>query len=118
MSGDLRELSLLGFDKFLDTDFASVIRACSKIRNLNLRGCTKVAGQTMQALGECCLDLLSLNVSYTSVTPLSLSIVIQNCRGLQTLKAAGVENWVSLKILFEPELIAYHSFRQTWPSAS
>lgn len=55
--------------------------------------CSKVGAPTMEAISRC-PNLVSLNLSHTSVTPVSLVGVLQSCGGLETLKVAGIKNWV------------------------
>ncbi|KAF7437001.1 hypothetical protein PC9H_003835 [Pleurotus ostreatus] len=90
----LRELELSGFETFPDSLFASVVSTLPGLRSLVLRGCHKVGTLTMQAAANKCTELRSLNVNYTSVTPLSLVPLIQACgQQLEVLKVAGIPNW-------------------------
>ena len=51
----------------------------------------------VEAIASHCPNLLSLDLSHTSVTPVSLAGVLQNCGSLETLKAAGIKNWVRIR---------------------
>ena len=57
-------------------------------------GCSRVGTLTAEAVKGHCLDVLSLDLSHTSVTPASLAGVLQNCRRLEKLKAAAIKDWV------------------------
>jgi hypothetical protein len=56
--------------------------------------CSRVGTPTAQTIASHCPNILSLDLSHTSVTPLSIARLLQNCRRLETLKVAGMENWV------------------------
>ena len=49
---------------------------------------------TVEAIKSHCPNLSSLDLSHTSVTPVSLAGVLQNCKSLETLKVAAIKNWV------------------------
>jgi len=56
--------------------------------------CSRVGILTVEAITRHCPNLLSLDLSHTSVTPVSLVGVLQSCGRLETLKVAGIKNWV------------------------
>ena len=56
--------------------------------------CSRVGTLTVEAITTHCPNLLSLDLSHTSVTPVSLAGVLQNCGRLETLKVAAIKNWV------------------------
>ena len=56
--------------------------------------CGRVGALTVEAIKSHCLNILSLDLSHTLVTPVSLAGVLQNCGRLETLKVAGIKNWV------------------------
>jgi hypothetical protein len=93
---NLRHLRLTGFEKISDVDFAALCKNLPALHTVNLRGCSKVAIKTTEAVAAHCPELRSLNLSYTAVNPIHLSSVLQNCRQLQILKLAGLYNWVSM----------------------
>ncbi|KAF8844096.1 RNI-like protein [Paxillus ammoniavirescens] len=89
----LRELHLIGFDKLADTVFASLLHSLPDIRILVLRGCSKVGAKTAQAMSDTCPFLTSINLNYTSVSPVSLVKLLTSCTDLEVLKVAGIPNW-------------------------
>ncbi|KAF9229497.1 RNI-like protein [Gyrodon lividus] len=89
----LRELHLTGFDKFADTVFASLVHSLPGLRILVLRGCSKVGAKTAEAMGDACPLLTTINLNYTSVSPVSLVKVLTSCIDLEVLKVAGIPNW-------------------------
>ena len=64
------------------------------------RGCAKVAAKTAEAAAKSCPLLVSVNFSYTAVTPVSLVPLLIRTK-LEVLKVAGIENWV---IMFDEVL--------------
>ena len=64
-------------------------------------GCGKVGIRTVGAIQSHCPKLLLLDLSHTLVTPVSLTGVLQNCRGLKTLKVAGIKNWVRARSILK-----------------
>ncbi|KAF8554020.1 RNI-like protein, partial [Imleria badia] len=123
----LRELHLIGFDKFADTVFASVLPSFPRLRILVLRcgeyGCSKVGTKTAEVTGTACPSLTTLNLNYTSVPPASLLGPLTCCTNLEVLKVAGIQNWTDAtfaKLLAgltqEPGMILLHmknlKFRQ------
>ena len=60
------------------------------------RGCSKVGPKTIVAAAKYCPLLTVVNLSYTSVTPVSLVPLAVACVNLEVLKLAGVPNWVSI----------------------
>ncbi|KAG9316104.1 hypothetical protein JVU11DRAFT_3778 [Chiua virens] len=89
----LRELHLIGLEKFSDTLFASILPALPHLRVLVLRGCSKVGSKTAEAIGNACPSLTTLNLNYTSVPPGSLLGPLNSCTNLEVLKVAGISNW-------------------------
>ena len=59
------------------------------------RGCSKVGPKTIAAAAKSCPLLTVVNLSYTSVTPASLVLLVVACPYLEVLKLAGIPNWVS-----------------------
>ncbi|THH21456.1 hypothetical protein EW146_g89 [Bondarzewia mesenterica] len=93
MGPSLMNLELTGFDSILDRNFAALLSYLPSLRVLNLRGCTKVGPKTVAA-ATLCSNLTSVNLNYTSVTPISLVPLLVSCRDrLEVLKLAGVANW-------------------------
>lgn len=88
----LRELYLIGLDKYSDTHFASLVSSLPQLRILVLRGCTQVSVKTAKAAASCS-SLTSVNFSYTTVTPLSLRAVLTLRCCLEVLKVAGIPSW-------------------------
>ncbi|KAG6369875.1 hypothetical protein JVT61DRAFT_13339 [Boletus reticuloceps] len=89
----LRELYLIGFDKFADTVFVSILASLPQLRILVLRGCSKVGTKTAEVIGNACPSLTTLNLNYTSVPPVSLLGLLTSCTNLEVLKVAGIQNW-------------------------
>jgi hypothetical protein len=106
----LRELHLVGFEKFSDDLFAFVVAKLPSLQvlvlryvlhhvNVNLtesgsRGCTKVSANTIEAAARSCRQLTTVNFGYTSATPASVASLVLACADLQVLKLAAVQNWV------------------------
>ncbi|KZT21647.1 RNI-like protein [Neolentinus lepideus HHB14362 ss-1] len=103
----LQELHLIGLSKYADAVFASVLPSLSGLRVLNLRGCSKVAAKTVEAAQKSCPLLISLNLSYTAITPGSLGPLVVSLPDLEVLKLAGIPNWASSL------LIMYQNFQMT-----
>ena len=57
--------------------------------------CVKVGPKTAEAAGYLCPKLTVVNFSFTSVTPVSMAHILRNCKELEVLKLAGIQNWVS-----------------------
>ncbi|KAF9654328.1 RNI-like protein [Thelephora ganbajun] len=93
MSPSLIELRLNGFSKISDEILSSTISSLPLLELLDVSECSKVGILTVEEIKSHCLNLLSLDLSHTSVTPVSLAGVLQNCRKLETLKVAGIKNW-------------------------
>jgi len=55
----------------------------------------------MEAVADHCPNLLSLNLSHTSVTPVSLADMLRSCGKLRTLKVSGIQNWVRDRCISE-----------------
>ncbi|KAI6133212.1 RNI-like protein [Pisolithus croceorrhizus] len=83
----LHELCLLGFDKYPDSFFASLVSSLPQLRILVLRGCTKVSVRTAKAA--------KVNFNYTGVTPASLGDILNSCSSLEVLKVAGISSWAN-----------------------
>ncbi|KAL4068223.1 hypothetical protein V8B97DRAFT_870036 [Scleroderma yunnanense] len=88
----LRELCLIGFDKYPDSLFASLISSLPQLRILVLRGCTQISTKTADAAASCSA-LICVNLNYTTVTPVSLAGVLTLCPCLEVLKVAGIPSW-------------------------
>lgn len=58
------------------------------------RECIKAGPKTAEAAGSSCPKLTVVNFSYTAMTPISLSPILQNCKDLEVLKLAGIQNCV------------------------
>lgn len=67
----------------------------------------------MEMIGTHCPNLLSLDLSHTSVTPVSLVGVLQNCGRLETLKVTGTKNWVRARVLALESISLIDSSLQT-----
>ena len=52
--------------------------------------------KTAEVIGDACPSLTTLNLNYTSVPPASLLGPLTSCTNLEVLKAAGIQNWVSI----------------------
>ncbi|KAI0374236.1 RNI-like protein [Pilatotrama ljubarskyi] len=89
----LRELELTGLAKIADTVFATVVAKLPALRKLNLRGCTKVGQKTVEAAAKHCPLLEVINLNYTAVPPVSMALLLLNCKQLQVMKVAGIPNW-------------------------
>jgi len=89
----LRELHLVGLAKINDDTFAAVVAKLPVLQILDLRGCTKIGPKTVTSAGKYCPGLSSLNLNYTSVTPVSLAPLLKTCTGLEVLKLAGISGW-------------------------
>ena len=64
-------------------------------------GCTLVGPKTIQAIAKACPSLKSVNLNYTSVTPLALAPLLLSCKErLEVLKVAGINSWVLSRLLF------------------
>nr|GAT49746.1 predicted protein [Mycena chlorophos] len=106
MGTDLRDLELSGFTKIPDTVFAGAIKSLPNLRRLVLRGSSLVGPKTMAAAVGC-KHLQTLNLNYTTVTPVSLLPVLLACsQELQVLKLAGIPNWTdtTFRKMLAPEL--------------
>jgi hypothetical protein len=69
-------------------------------------GCTLVGPKTIEAAAKACLSLKSVNLNYTSVTPLALAPLLRSCKErLEVLKVAGINSWVLSRLLFKPHAI-------------
>ncbi|KAH8102600.1 hypothetical protein BXZ70DRAFT_890543 [Cristinia sonorae] len=90
----LREVHLIGLSKISDDTLAGVMSWLSALEVLNLRGCTKAGPKTAVAVGKGCHNLVTLNLNYTSVTPVSLASVLEKCTALEIIKLAGIPNWL------------------------
>lgn len=88
----LRELHLIGFDKYSDSLFASLVSHLPQLRVLVLRGCTQVSVKTAEAAASCHF-LTKVNFNYTGVTPASLGSILNSCTSLQVIKVAGISSW-------------------------
>ncbi|KAI6136788.1 hypothetical protein F5141DRAFT_1076651 [Pisolithus sp. B1] len=88
----LHELCLLGFDKYPDSFFASLVSSLPQLRILVLRGCTKVSVRTAKAVASRRF-LAKVNFNYTGVTPASLGDILNSCSSLEVLKVAGISSW-------------------------
>ncbi|KAH7915367.1 RNI-like protein [Hygrophoropsis aurantiaca] len=117
----LRELHLIGFEKFADTVYAAVLPSLPSLHVLVLRGCAKVGPKTVEAAAKSCPLLTTVNLSYTAVPPISLAPLLAACPQLQVLKVAGISTWTDTtfsKLLFSigPDLKLEHmhtlKFRQ------
>ncbi|KAG5718610.1 F-box/LRR-repeat protein 2 [Termitomyces sp. T112] len=95
----VRQLELTGFDDIPDSAFAQLFRNLTHLQSLVLRGCTKVTGESMQAVAQNSKSLRILNVSFTSVTPASLAPIVRACPHLEVLKVAGIQNWTDTTLL-------------------
>jgi hypothetical protein len=66
-------------------------------------GCTHVGPKAIQAIAKACLSLKSINLNYTSVTPLALAPLLRSCKErLEVLKVAGINSWVLSRLFFKP----------------
>ncbi|KAI6044994.1 hypothetical protein EDC04DRAFT_2637950 [Pisolithus marmoratus] len=88
----LRELHLIGFDKYSDSVFASLVSSLPQLRILVLRGCTQVSVKTAEAATSCHF-LIKVNFNYTGLTPASLGGILNSCSSLEALKVAGISSW-------------------------
>lgn len=112
----LRELQLIGFEKFSDRVFASifpklpslqvlVLRCFSQYAvshektNVETRGCSKVGPTTVESVAVSCRQLNTVNLGYTAATPLSVAALILACPDLEVLKLAALQNWVIISTL-------------------
>ncbi|KAI5991631.1 hypothetical protein EDD15DRAFT_2448516, partial [Pisolithus albus] len=93
----LHELHLIGFDKYQDSLFASLVSSLPQLRILVLRGCTQVGVRTAKAAASRRF-LAKVNFNYTGVTPASLSDILCVCSSLEVLKVAGISSWVSVNL--------------------
>ncbi|KAH9968925.1 hypothetical protein BC827DRAFT_1121860 [Russula dissimulans] len=94
MGPGLVRLHLIGFDKMTDHSFAAVISCHPSLEDLSLWGCTLVGPKTIQATAKACPSLKSINLNYTSVTPLALAPLLRSCKErLEVLKVAGITSW-------------------------
>lgn len=75
-----------------------VLRLCELTKQPTSE-CSRVGALTAEVIKTHCPNLLSLDLSHTSVTPVSLAGVLQNCRRLETFKVAGIRNWVRAQAL-------------------
>jgi hypothetical protein len=66
--------------------------------NFSCSGCAKVGPKTVKAAATSCPELVTVNLNYTAVTPVSLVPLVTLCKNLAVLKVAGVPNWVILPI--------------------
>jgi hypothetical protein len=57
-------------------------------------GCSKVGAKTIEAAAKFCPSLISANLNYTAVTPVSLIPLVCACPLIEVLKVAGTANWV------------------------
>ncbi|KAI0257514.1 hypothetical protein BJV78DRAFT_1116630 [Lactifluus subvellereus] len=100
MGSGLVRLHLIGFDKMTDQSFAAVISRHPSLEDLSLSGCTLVGPKTVKAVAKACPSLTSINLNYTSVTPLALAPLLRNCKErLEVLKVAGISSWVLSQLL-------------------
>lgn len=95
----LRHLKLNDFEKFRDNDFASVLTHLTGLQSLNLRGCSKVGGATVEVVAKTCHDLVKVDFSQTSVTPVGIDQILIRCQKLETIKLANMSHWVRLSPL-------------------
>ncbi|KAI0274686.1 hypothetical protein BC834DRAFT_849205 [Gloeopeniophorella convolvens] len=94
MGPALVRLRLLGFDRMTDQSFAAVAGRLPALEDVSLCGCTLVGPKTVAALAKSCPALTSINLNYTSVTPISLVPLLRSCKErLQVLKVAGISSW-------------------------
>ncbi|KAG6333607.1 hypothetical protein ID866_5478, partial [Astraeus odoratus] len=88
----LRELHLIGFDKYPDSLFASLLSSLPQLRILVLRGCAQVSAKTAEAAASC-IFLTKVNLNYTGVAAASVAGILASCSSLETLKVAGISSW-------------------------
>ncbi|KAL4069508.1 RNI-like protein [Scleroderma citrinum] len=100
----LRELCLIGFDKYPDSLFASLISSLPQLRILVLRGCTQISTKTADAAASCSA-LICVNLNYTTVTPVSLAGVLTLCPCLEVLKVAGIPSWLLDRLSCTPDIV-------------
>ncbi|KZV75594.1 RNI-like protein [Peniophora sp. CONT] len=93
MGSSLISLSLYNFDKIEDVGFEKVVSKLPHLQSLNLRGCSRVGPRTLSSAAKHCGALDSLNLNYTSVTPVQLAPFL-NARkdALRVLKVA-IPTW-------------------------
>ncbi|TCD63987.1 hypothetical protein EIP91_004689 [Steccherinum ochraceum] len=94
----LLELHVTGQTRIADSVFASTVSKLTVLKVLNLRGCTKAGAKTVAAAATSCPNLTSLNLNYTSTTPVSLAPLLRNCTSLEVLKLAGIPNWTEATV--------------------
>ncbi|KAI0078943.1 RNI-like protein [Panus rudis PR-1116 ss-1] len=94
----LRQLELSDLTKIPDEVFANVVSHLPSVEVLILRGCSKVGQKTVSAVAKHCPKLTKLNLNYTSVIPVSLAPVLQNCKALGVLKMAGISSWTDTTV--------------------
>ncbi|ETW87856.1 hypothetical protein HETIRDRAFT_413759 [Heterobasidion irregulare TC 32-1] len=100
MGSGLIHLELIGFDTILDQGFAAVVTHLTSLRVLNLRGCTKVGQKTIETAAKRCPNLTTVNLNYTSVSPVSLVPLLLTCqKHLEVLKLAGISSWANTTIV-------------------
>ncbi|KAG6850816.1 hypothetical protein H0H93_008119 [Arthromyces matolae] len=93
INSGVRELELIGFDNISDSVFAQLIQHLARLEKVNLRGCTKVASETLRAIAQNAPNVQVLNLSYTSVTPAFMAPVLNRCSHLKVVKVAGIQSW-------------------------
>ncbi|KAI0307845.1 hypothetical protein B0F90DRAFT_1677748 [Multifurca ochricompacta] len=113
MGPGLVRLHLTGFDKMTDQSFAAIISCHPSLEDLSLCGCTLVGPKTIQAAARACSSLTSVNLNYTSVTPLALASLLRSHKErLEVLKVAGISSWTDTAFAkLHAELLTTGAFR-------
>ncbi|KAI0036690.1 hypothetical protein K488DRAFT_40679 [Vararia minispora EC-137] len=89
----VHSLSLTYFEKIEDVGFAKVVSALPALQSLNLRGCIRVGQKTVEAVARQCPSLTSINLSYTSVLPLTLLPLLRARRETLKVMKTAIPTW-------------------------
>ncbi|KAF9177309.1 hypothetical protein BGZ51_006548 [Haplosporangium sp. Z 767] len=87
----LERINLNHLDSLSDKAVAQLVRTCTQLARLSLKGCTKVGDLTLANLPK--ESLQELNISFVGApTTKGIKQLIYDCRELKVLKMAGLVN--------------------------
>ena len=87
----MTSLELIGFTKLSDKSVIHLIKQSPGLRKLSLRGCLNISAESTQAISNL-ESLESLDVSFTNISPQSLSSIMSKCKNLVRLDARAIGN--------------------------